>query len=60
MASSENSLVSERSQAYIVRKLRFKSKNWGIKCSVRGETGSLETNAYVILQNLGIFVVVPL
>ena len=49
MASSENSFVSERSQAYIFRKQEFKvsqimenlykSKKWVIKWSVCGENG---------------------
>ena len=60
MTSSENFLVSERSQAYILRKQGFKvshireimikSKNLVIKWSVHGETEPLETHAYVILQ----------
>ena len=70
MASSENFLVSKRSQAYILRKLGFKvshimeimirSKNWVIKWSVRGKTEPLEKHAYVILQIVGVFVVVLL
>ena len=61
MASSENSLVSERSQVYILKKQGFKvsqimeimikSKYWVIKWFARCET-------YVILQILGVFVVV--
>ena len=60
MASSENSLVSERSQPNILGEQGFKvsqiiiimikSKNWVIKWSVRGKTGHLETNACVILH----------
>ena len=51
MASSENSFMSERSQAYIFRKQKFKvsqimkvlckSKNWVIKLSISGETGEV-------------------
>ena len=51
MASSENSLVPERFEAYPFRKQEFKvsqtmeilykSKNWVIKRSVYGETGEL-------------------
>ena len=60
MASSEYSLVSELSQAYILRQIieiMIKSKTWVIKWSVRGEAGPLDTNANVVLQILGVFVV---
>ena len=38
----------------------IKSKNWVIKWFIRGGTGSLETNAYGILQILSVCVVIVL
>ena len=56
MTSSENSSVSERSQADILRKQGFKvsqimellnkSKNWVMKWSVRGETGEFSEGVF--------------
>ena len=69
-ASSKKSIVSERSQAYFLRKQGFKvsqimeimikSKNWVIKWFICGGTGSLETNAYGILQILSVCDVIVL
>ena len=41
-------------------KIMTKSKNWVIKWFIRGGTGSLETNAYGILQILSVCVVILL